>query len=74
MLGRQAKQRLESFTMLSNISLPEESMGFYEQLLFCFNFFFLMFIWGFVANTAYLKDLFFLSFFSCLLTYTGSFV
>lgn len=28
-------------------------------------------IWDFVANIAYLKDLLFLSFFSCILSYTG---
>lgn len=44
--------------------------------LFCFFFFlFVLFfpisIWDFVANIAYLKDLFFLSFFSCILSYTG---
>lgn len=37
----------------------------------CLFFFFPMLIWGFVANTAYLKDLLFLSFFSCILTYIG---
>lgn len=36
-----------------------------------FFFFFPIFIWGFVANIAYLKDLLFLSFFSCILTYIG---
>lgn len=34
-------------------------------------FFFPIFIWGFVANIAYLKDLLFLSFFSYILTYIG---
>lgn len=33
--------------------------------------FFPIFIWGFVANIAYLKDLLFLSFFSCIFTYIG---
>ena len=33
--------------------------------------FFPIFIWGFVANIAYLKDLLFLCFFSCIMTYIG---
>lgn len=49
-----------------------------SHLLCCLGFFlkkivlfFPISIWDFVANIAYLKDLLFLSFFSCILSYTG---
>lgn len=74
-IGITIKQnRLQSFTMLSSMSLTEENMSFYEQFLFFGFGFFFVFMWVFVGNTAYLKDLFFLSFFSCILTYIRSFV